>query len=98
MGRRSDKYKINLSFKNKKLLIVGGIILLIFVILYLFYSSVIKLEGGNVILKYKGEYKEKGYSASLFGKDYTKKTRESVSDDSNTMPILYYKSLLLYAA
>ena len=65
------------KFSKKEKIIIGvflGVILL-FLALFLFYNSVIKLTGKDVLIDYGKKYKEPGYSVKLFGKDYTKNVK-----------------------
>ncbi len=74
-SRRSKKINIKFNKKTKIIMIVFGALLFIVLGLYLFYSSVISLKGGNINMAYGKKYKEPGYSAKMFGKDYTKSVK-----------------------
>lgn len=75
---RAKLYGDSSSLRGKKILLIAfGILFLLGVIFFIFYNSVIDLKGGSVVINYGGKYKEKGYSAKLFGKDYTKKIKIS---------------------
>lgn len=71
----NENTKIIFNKKTKIILIISIAILLLIVTSITFYNSVITLKKGDIILNYGKKYKEPGYTAKLFGKDYTKKIK-----------------------
>ena len=59
----------------KKKLFLGILIFCCLLAVAFVFSNPISLKKGNVILDYGKKYKEPGYTAKKFGKDYTKKVK-----------------------
>lgn len=73
---------------NKKVIIVFLICLTVLTVTFFFFNK-IKLKGGTIVLDYGEKYKEKGYTASSFGKDYTKNV--NVTNNINYKKLGKYK-------
>ena len=86
---KKEKKKVRKTFW---IFLVGCVFLLLFLFLFVEFILFprIELKGGNkVILNYLEEYKEKGYSASHFGKNITKNV--SISGKVNSKKLGDYK-------
>ena len=89
-----SKKKIKLKKQNKKIFIIGGIVLVVIIGLVFLYNLIIlpkiELTGGKKVnISYKSNYKEKGYKATHLGKNLTEKVK--VSGDVNTSKLGKYK-------
>lgn len=79
LKRKIKRFKKTKRFSSKKMMVLGTTLLILFAcfsIYQIFILPELTLKGEKrVIINYKTKYQEKGYKASQYGKDLTKKVK-----------------------